>query len=116
MRPCTFIIHLPVAVGIVSAAAGELVYERDVQPVLTEYCVSCHSTQKQKGDLDLERFTSMELVRREPAVWELALEQMANKEMPPKEKPQPSSEQMKRLTAWMQETLESVAHETAGDP
>ena len=58
----------------------------------------------------------MELARRDPSVWEHSLEQFANQEMPPKDKPQPSPEQMGRLTAWMQDTLEAVARETAGDP
>jgi hypothetical protein len=102
--------------AISSAVAEPSVYERDIQPVLKEYCFTCHSTKKQKGDLDLERFTSMELARRDPSVWEHALEQFANQEMPPKGKPQPTPAQMERLTAWMQDTLEGVARETAGDP
>src|SRR5688572_25330799 len=92
-----------------SIGAKTFDYEREILPMLQEYCVTCHSTEKQKGDLDLERFTSMELVRRDPSVWEHALEQIAEREMPPKDKPQPSSEQMQRLTAWMHETLAAVA-------
>jgi hypothetical protein len=102
--------------AVSSAVAEPSAYERDIQPVLKEFCITCHSTEKQKGDLDLERFTSLEIARRDPSVWEHALEQFGNQEMPPKDKPQPSPAQMGRLTAWMQDTLEGVARETAGDP
>jgi hypothetical protein len=99
-----------------TAVANDVVYEREIRPLLTEYCITCHSTEKQKGELDLERFTSMALVRRDPGVWEHSLEQFANQEMPPKGKPQPTAEQMKRLSAWMHGTLEEIARATAGDP
>lgn len=89
---------------------------KDVRPVLAEFCITCHSTEKQKGDLDLERFTSTEQVQRDPIVWQHALEQIRDSEMPPKDKPQPSAEQLKELTLWMQETLDSIAIASAGDP
>ncbi|MFT5042726.1 MAG: hypothetical protein ACI8TX_003719, partial [Hyphomicrobiaceae bacterium] len=91
-------------------------FEQSVQPVLRKYCITCHSTEKQKGDLDLERFTSLALVKREPGVWEHALEQIHDKKMPPKDKPRPSPEQTKLLTDWMQSTLDEVALANAGDP
>ena len=89
---------------------------KDIRPVLAEYCITCHSTEKQKGDLDLERFSSMEKVQRDPIVWQHALEQIRDGEMPPKDKPQPSAEQMKVLTLWMHETLDTIAIASAGDP
>lgn len=91
-------------------------FAKDVRPLLARYCITCHSTEEQKGDLDLERFTSLDLVKREPAVWEHALEQIRDQEMPPKGKPRPSQQQMKLLTDWMQATLDQIALENAGDP
>ena len=70
----------------------------------------------QKGDLDLERFQTLEQIRRDPTVWEHALEQIRDKEMPPKDKPKPSPEQLQQLTAWMQSTLDEIALASAGDP
>jgi hypothetical protein len=34
-----------------------------------EYCLMCHSTEKQEGELDLQRFTSVEQVKQHPDVW-----------------------------------------------
>ena len=91
-------------------------FEKEVRPLLTEYCNKCHSTEKQKGDLDLERFTSVAEVKKHPKIWEGVLEQLANKEMPPKEKPQLNAEQKKLVADWVQATLDEVALASAGDP
>lgn len=102
--------------GAHAFADQKQVFQQTIRPVLKEYCITCHSTEKQKGDLDLERFTSFDLVKRDPVVWEHSLDQIRDKEMPPKGKPRPSPEQMKLLTDWMQSTLDEVALARAGDP
>ncbi|HEY0551916.1 MAG TPA: c-type cytochrome domain-containing protein, partial [Verrucomicrobiae bacterium] len=64
-------------------------FEREIRPLLKEYCLGCHSTEKHTGDLDLERFTSLSEVMKHPKAWQGVVEQMGLGEMPPKEKPQP---------------------------
>jgi len=91
-------------------------FEQRIQPLLKEYCITCHSTEKQKGDLDLERFTSLDLIKRAPSVWEHSLDQILDEEMPPKDKPQPSPESLQLLTDWMRGTLKDIALADAGDP
>ena len=65
-------------------SGNEVVFEKTVRPVLRDYCVTCHSTEKQKGELDLERFTTVASIKNKTEVWEHVLEQLANGEMPPK--------------------------------
>lgn len=96
------------------AAAAD--YEKEIRPILAEYCLKCHSTEKQKGDLDLERFVSMAEVKKHPDVWADVLEQLASREMPPKDKPQLSAEQRRQLASWTQGTLDEIALASAGDP
>src|SRR3954462_114557 len=66
------------------------IFDKEIRPMLQEYCLKCHSTEKQKGDLDLEQFGSLDAVRKQPKIWQSVAEQLANKEMPPKDKPQPA--------------------------
>src|SRR5437762_2137106 len=66
-------------------------YAREIRPLLKEYCLGCHSTEKHKGDLDLERFNSLSEVKKRPKVWQAVVEQLSLAEMPPKEKPQPDA-------------------------
>lgn len=91
-------------------------FQTSILPMLKERCNSCHSTEKQKGDLDLERFASVADIKREPMIWEGVLDQLHMGEMPPKKEPQLAPEQKKQLTKWVQDRLEEVALASAGDP
>ncbi len=91
-------------------------FEEDILPILKERCNNCHSTKKQKGDLDLERFASIADVKKEPMIWEGVLEQIHLGEMPPKKEPQLTAAQKDSLTKWVQTTLDEVAYANAGDP
>ena len=91
-------------------------FDQSIRPVLKEYCLGCHSTEKHKGDLDLERFTSLREVMKHPKIWQAVVEQIALGEMPPKEKPQPTAAQRDQLLGWANAVLDEVAAARAGDP
>ena len=84
--------------------------------MISEYCLKCHSTKKQKGDLDLEVFSSLAQVKKHPKIWQAVWEQLGDGEMPPKEKPQPSAEQKLGLLTAVRSMLDGIAMERAGDP
>jgi hypothetical protein len=94
--------------------AGE--YATGVRPLMTHYCLTCHSQKKKKGDLDLERFTSIDEVRKDLRAWQAVVEMLEAGEMPPKEKPQPRPEERRRLVAWARGMLDGEARSRAGDP
>ncbi len=87
-----------------------------VRPLLKEYCVACHSTKELKGELDLERISTIEQAKQQAPVWESVLEQLANREMPPKDEPQLSPDQKTQLTNWIRGMLDEVAMASANDP
>src|SRR5207253_10638762 len=66
--------------------------------------------------LDLERFASLNEVKRHPKIWQRVVEQLADNEMSPKDKPQPTPAEKKRLAQWAQATLDDMALARAGDP
>jgi hypothetical protein len=101
-----------------SAQSPELTtrFSREVQPILKQYCLGCHSTEKHKGDLDLERFTSAPEVLRHTKIWQGVVEQLGLGEMPPKEKPQPTALERERLLSWIDLALDEAARARAGDP
>ena len=80
--------------------------------ILQTHCLNCHSTEKQKGDLDLEASD----IQKEPHIWENVLEQIEMGEMPPKKEKQLSTEEKKQLTNWVRGTLDQIALANAGDP
>ncbi|MCE9561208.1 MAG: DUF1592 domain-containing protein [Planctomycetes bacterium] len=91
-------------------------YAAKVQPILKKYCLDCHSTKAQKGHLDLERFASVDEIRKDLKPWQSMIEQIETGEMPPKGKPQPTADEKKQLTAWVHGFLENEAKSRSGDP
>src|SRR5213594_1443618 len=101
-----------VASALPSAAAD---FEREIRPLLKQYCLGCHSTEKHKGDLDLERFKSLDEILKHPKPWQEVVEKLSLGEMPPKEKPQPTPAESERLISFANSVLDKVAKAHAGD-
>ena len=91
-------------------------YAEKARPLMKQYCLDCHSTAKQEGELDLERFATLAEVRRGTKVWLKVAEMLDNGEMPPKESKQPLPEQRKQLRGWVERYLNAEALANAGDP
>lgn len=110
--------------GILPAVAGSMAlatpeddhFSTTIRPLLDEYCITCHSTEDQEGELDLERFDSLAAIAKDPSVWEQVEEQLELGEMPPKKKPQPTPEQKEQLHSWVRSRLAEMARAHAGDP
>ncbi|HAV61611.1 MAG TPA: hypothetical protein DCY13_04505 [Verrucomicrobiales bacterium] len=105
-----------IAPGQEDAAAAERTFAHDIQPLVQRYCLDCHSTERQKGDLDLERFKNLDTVTRHSAVWEKVVEQVELGEMPPDDEPQPSAAERTQLLNAVQAVLRHIALTRAGDP
>lgn len=91
-------------------------YAKDIRPLLQKYCLGCHSTKLKKGSLDLERFGSSDEIRKDVKPWQGMIEQIETGEMPPKDKPQPTAEEKKKLIAWVKNFLDAEAKANVGDP
>ncbi len=115
-RCLTVAFALVYAFPCAAVADNAKVFNQTIRPLLKKYCVTCHSSEKHKGDLDLERFTNDETVRTETKIWQQVEEQLQLGEMPPKEKPQLPAAQKARLLTWVRDTLADLARKHAGDP
>jgi hypothetical protein len=89
-------------------------YDARIQPSVKQFCIECHSTEKKEGDL--ERFTTLSDVRRDPATWIQVLEMLDNGEMPPVDSEQPSKAERQQLRGWVATYLDAEALANAGDP
>jgi hypothetical protein len=102
--------------AIAPAADPKAEFTATVLPVLKKYCNDCHSTKLQKGHLDLERFATVDDVRKDIKPWQSMIEQIETGEMPPKNKPQPTDAEKKQVLAWVRALMESEAKARTGDP
>jgi mono/diheme cytochrome c family protein len=98
------------------AADSQAAYLAQARPLIQKYCFACHSSEKHKGDIDLEHYTTLALIRKEVKPWQSMVEQLESEEMPPKGKPKPTDEERARLLAWVRGFLDTEAIARAGDP
>jgi hypothetical protein len=91
-------------------------FTTQIHPLLNRYCTSCHDTETKKGELDLERFSSISPVWNDAELWKQVADQVSLGEMPPADKRQPSAAERQQLLAWIDGLLNEVAESRAGDP
>jgi hypothetical protein len=89
-----FVVHLTAFLATIGAAmpacALAVTLDRDVRPLLQQFCYDCHNAQKQKGDLNLEPVGDDPKLYLHREIWEKVAEMIETGEMPPEKKPQPS--------------------------
>jgi hypothetical protein len=88
-------------------------FGQEEKAFLKQYCLSCHSTAKQMGEVDLERLSG---AAEHARVWQQVAEQLRLGEMPPKGMPRPKPEEVARMQAWIETSLLETARLQAGDP
>jgi len=100
------------------AGGGDLAeaYASQVRPLLTKYCLACHSTKINRGDLNLERFDSLAAIQRDLKPWPHVIEQVEVGEMPPRGKLQPTADERKVILTWARALVDAEARKRAGDP
>lgn len=91
-------------------------YDREVRPLIGQFCRNCHSTALRTGELDLEQFTDMGEVRRDSGAWVKVVDMLERGEMPPEGSAQPLPEQREALLDWVKGYLRAESLANAGDP
>lgn len=106
----------PTAAQAPDKDALDKAFAADVRPILTKYCLGCHSTKAKKGSLDLERFATAADARKDLKPWLNTVEQVEAAEMPPATSKQPTAQEKAKLLAWARAMLDDEAKARAGDP
>ncbi len=103
---------LIVVCSLFAASANAVEMPEELRAVFAGHCLNCHSTEKQKGELDLETSD----IAKDPQIWENVIDQILHGEMPPKKEKQPSETEKEQLLGWVRKTLDDLALANAGDP
>ena len=81
-------------------------YNEHIKPLIKSYCLDCHSTKKEEGELDMERISTLAEVRKNPKTWQKVREMMGNGEMPPEKKKQPTKAERAKLRRFFDGVVE----------
>ena len=99
-----------------SDADLERKFSQTVKPFLAGYCIGCHSGATPAAQLDLKPYSSMATVIKDYPHWNLVLEKLAAKEMPPKGLKQPGEDVRLDVINWIGAVRSGEARKHAGDP
>lgn len=93
---------------------SSLKYINEVQPILRKYCYDCHGPTKQKGGMRLDVLNLNMVDGGDAEKWHSALDEINAGNMPPKKKPQMSSEERRLVVDWITESLDQAADVKSG--
>lgn len=83
---------------------------------MRKFCYDCHNATKHKGDLNLEKLGSPGVSVEDDHVWDGVRRALAEQEMPPPEKPQPSVAERDSGVAWIDRKLDGPNGDVPSDP
>ncbi len=98
------------------AAADEVEFSQDIEPLLQRYCFDCHDAEAKTADVDLTRVGSQQEVLQDRQVWRTAWEVVESSRMPPEGELQPSVEERELLSRWIHQALNDVDWEQVRSP
>ncbi|HEV3202815.1 MAG TPA: DUF1592 domain-containing protein [Gemmataceae bacterium] len=94
-------------------SSEKVTFEQHIQPFLSTYCVFCHSGDKPKAGLSLDKYKNETAVLNDIKVWKEVGQRVKDREMPPPErKVQPRPEEIDQVSQWIQGRI-TIA---SGDP
>lgn len=83
-------------------------YQKKIQPLIEKYCSGCHTGADAESGLAFNNFADAKSVFRQRRIWEKVAVRIDIGDMPPADSPQPSPEDRKTLTSWIQSTLNDI--------
>ena len=81
MKSAPFLLRLSILPVLALSVRAEE-FDTAIRPLLDEFCLKCHSTAEQKGDFDLEQYSSLAAMKKHPKPWQMVLQQMIDGESP----------------------------------
>jgi hypothetical protein len=91
-------------------------YKKDVTPLVTRYCVQCHSGRRARGGVVLDKFPDEAAVRKGRLTWEKVADALRAGDMPPPNRPRPSAAELDTLNAWLAAVVLKVDCNAQRDP
>ena len=93
-------------------AQGPSTFESRAKPFLQSYCLDCHGSDTQEGDVAFHDLADVDPDNAE--LWKSVWEQVALKEMPPKDESQPAALERLHFSNWITGRLRQATRDKGG--
>lgn len=91
-----------------SVPGAETPFDKEVKPILVNYCFDCHGDGMDKGGVALDGFKSHEEMLADRATWLRVLKNLRSDIMPPPKKDQPTAEEQEKIENWIKTAVFNI--------
>ncbi len=102
--------------GKAAPADAPVSYQKQIAPLLQQYCVKCHGGAKPKAQLALDRIKTDQEAATQRKTWDAVIRALQAHEMPPAEKPQPRAAERDLFLRFLGQQLAAVDCTKKRDP
>ena len=82
---------------------------KSIKPLITKYCLECHSADDPSGDVQLDQLSEKLSKGEDAEAWHAALDVINAGDMPPEDADQPTQEERERIVSWITSSLAKAA-------
>lgn len=86
----------------------DVIFQKEVLPFLAKNCFGCHGNGESKADLSLDKYKDDLSLIKDRKVWDNVVNILEKHEMPPKENPQLSTEEIERVVKAIDSILSNL--------
>src|SRR5689334_423462 len=83
-----------------AASSAVAQFQKEIQPLLSQYCYDCHGDGEKKGNVAFDELKSDDAILNHD-LWLKVLKNRRAGLMPPAKKPRPSAEEQEKLERWI---------------
>ena len=94
-----------------SIAPDPAVYDKEIKPLLTQYCAPCHGAKKVRGGVNIEEYATLASIQKDQTIWRKVIAQIHERTMPPEGVPQPTQSQRDKINAYLTGALNNVGED-----
>lgn len=91
--------------GIISAAAADSAYDKEIVPLLEMYCYSCHAEGDSKGEFTMDEFKDLSAHLKDKKHWLPVWHNLRSQVMPPSDEDQPTPAEKQKLLSWIEKEV-----------
>ncbi len=95
--------------SLCQTATVEDPFQRQIRPVLKQYCAGCHSNRMKVAGVTVDGLISMDSFRSDGALWERVVRKVRTGEMPPPKMPRPSQSALNSFVDFANGELDRIA-------
>jgi hypothetical protein len=91
-------------------------FDRQIRPLFTKYCQTCHSGNKPEGDFSFETIKTSADLASKPDLLDTMLQYLRDGDMPPVGEPQPTQQEKERIIKWLEGQIRQTQAKALRNP